>query len=214
MTTTLLALLSLVPNVHAFSRKAPDPTPSVVPTVQDPSAFPADWDSKPRGPEFTRATLKALDELGAELLAANPSDAGNFCPTYPSLTVEGRRRFWLMLISAMTRFESSFNPAATFAEPAPLDGVISRGLLQLSVASANQSAYGCNATKETLHDPEGNLRCGVRIMRNRIAKHGVIATGSGSSARGLASYWSVLWTTRDSRGSIIAKTRALAACKK
>lgn len=206
----IILALSSVTDAHSFSRKPQ--TPSAPVPTHVPGTIAADWDAVPRGKEFTAATLRALDELGSELLAASPSDARTFCPAYSRLDKEKRKQVWLMIISSVTRYESSFNPDAKFSEPAPLRGVVSRGLLQLSVDSANQKAYGCSVTEKSLHDAEVNIRCGVRIMRNRVEKHGVIASGSGSDSRGLASYWSVLRTNRPSRESIISKTRALKIC--
>jgi hypothetical protein len=95
-------------------------------------------------------------------------------------------------MSALTRFESNFDPSVEFTEPnifnAQGNRVISRGLLQISRESAN--GYGCGiANEQQLHDPATNLACAVRIMNRLVPRDDVIGS-TASPWRGMAAYWS------------------------
>jgi hypothetical protein len=116
-------------------------------------------------------------------------------------------------ISIMAKYESSFKPETIFYEcskksnvygktafydkergwcmkgVSQYDGgfVISRGLLQISIASAK--SYGCPIEKSTdLHNAQINLECGVKIATNWINKDGVFF---GGDKLGIGRYWSV-----------------------
>lgn len=178
-------------------------------TNSEPLVIEVDWASVPEGEAWTAFTAKAVDELGSGLIAASPSDVAGFCPAYDTLGEEGKRAFWVSLISAMARPESNFNPDVSFNEydnctyPGCKDDfttqdgrkVVSRGLLQLSQESANgYHRFGCAIAiedEETLHDPETNLRCGVVILARWVSADSVIAKET-SPYRGGARYWSVL----------------------
>lgn len=103
------------------------------------------------------------------------------------------------LISKMAQYESSFKPDTTYKEgfnDAKGRPVISRGLLQLSIESANQSAYACGIKEaQELHDPEVNLKCAAKIVAYWAKKDGVLI---GQPKKGCARYWSVC---RESSGS-------------
>lgn len=154
----------------------------------------AAWDHKKRGAEFTQFTLAAIDELGEDLLKAQPRDMEAFCPNYSSLQVEDKKAVWLMLISAMAYFESSFNPKLAHQEKfknSKAEFVVSRGLMQLSRESSRH--FGCKIEKEAdLEDPKINLSCAVRIMTNHVSQDGVIAKKVDERWRGGARYWYVL----------------------
>lgn len=152
----------------------------------------ARWDSRPAGREWTRLALAGIDENGQGLLATQPADVAAYCPGYAQADAADRRAFWVGLMSALTRFESDFNPDVTFTEPDIIDQqgnkVISRGLLQISQESAN--GYGCRITDaQQLHDPATNLSCAARIMNRLVTRDGVIGSTSGPW-KGMAAYWS------------------------
>lgn len=180
-------------------------TATATATVTDPDAgkitrpswgfFVADPKFKP---EWRNATLKAIQELGPNLLQVNPDDGDKFFPPgYKTLNIEGRKAFWLMFISALIRYESNYDPSETYQESFKDNAganVISRGLLQISVESGNGNAYRCGVTTTSLHDPVTNLRCGVRIMNYWMGKDKVITkrvtpTRDDSGWRGIARYW-------------------------
>lgn len=119
---------------------------------------------------------------------------------------------WVGILSAMAKYESGFDPNQDYKEDMiDVDGtpVISRGLLQISKTSAN--SYGCAIGKAAeLHDPETNIRCGVRILAKWIPNDGFISSSKmivkdGKQKKqwlGGARYWAVL---RDK----VAQIRAL-----
>lgn len=178
--------------------------------------FQADWNGHPQEAAWSRFVLSALESVGQNLLATTPTDAQEFCPAFASLDRDGRRQFYLALISSMARYESSFDPSVSFQESfndAQGNPVISRGLLQLSVESAN--AYsGCLLDRaEELHDPETNLTCGVAILDRLIGRDQVIGGRVNGRWRGGAAYWSVLRQTSSRRQQITNFTRTIDACR-
>jgi hypothetical protein len=108
------------------------------------------------------------------------------------------------LISIMAKYESSFKPEVTYKEgfnDSKGKPVISRGLLQLSIESANQKAYGCEIEQASdLHDPAINLRCAVRIVAFQAKKS---KTLMGEPKLGCAAYWSVCRKSSGSNAKIL-----------
>lgn len=199
---------------------APRPTQPVA-AVPAPVKYMADWDSQSQGDLWTEYVFKALNELGAPLLAISEvGDAKEYCPRFASLTEAERRQFYIMLISSMARFESGFKPELKYQESfKDSDGryIISRGLTQMSIESAN--GYGCKiARAEDLHDPETNLRCTVRVLAKwipqdkMIGSYGISPKTGKEAHLGGGRYWAVLRKTSESRVRIQAKTKALAFC--
>jgi hypothetical protein len=146
----------------------------------------ADW---PKA-EWSKIAYKAIDELGLDLMSITPRDVDYFCPTFHRID---RKRFYANLLSNLAYFESQFDPNETVQEnylgvgPDPY----SRGLLQLSVESANSSKYDCGIRKpEELYDPEVNIRCAVKIMNFWIKNDGVIFGGYRGNWKGMARFWS------------------------
>ena len=207
--------LTTIALVLASCRAEVAPPPAAIAQLDDSAAPPerarpavdADWDAEPDAAAWTELTGRAIDEVGGALIAAEPRDVAQFCPGYASLDADGRRAFWIGLISAMARLESDFDPSVAFDERAHCsypgcegdfttqDGraVVSRGLLQLSQESAN--AYrNCSVPPEReleLHEPGLNLRCAVVILARWVEGDGQIGD-SERPYRGGARYWSVL----------------------
>lgn len=150
----------------------------------------ADWPSQ----QWSEYTAKALDDLGSQMIQTVPRDINSWCPGYSTKTKAERKKFWVMLISSLANFESSFNPNETYEEDfhdANGADVISRGLLQLSQESANQARYGCNIQRaEDLFDPETNIRCAVRIMDYWVPHDLVIQGYDHGNWLGVGRYWS------------------------
>lgn len=190
------------PTARPQQTPLPTATPQVTPTPK-PTPKPdlatqvhAFWDKRTSyAKKWTQYTLNALDKYGKELLATTPRDVMDFCPAFPSLNLNGRKSFWVKLISAIAAAESSFNPLVQFKESfvdRSGKNVVSRGLLQISLESSN--AYGCGIENEDqLHSPRRNLECGVRILNHWVPKDGVISGRSSNSKHlGGARYWAVL----------------------
>lgn len=163
-------------------------------------------------------TLAAENAVRATSLAKLvPKDIKAFCPRYESLDADKRTRFWAGLLSAMAKPESNFKPETTYVEQDILDAnkqkVISRGLLQISIESANQKAYGCAIKNaQDLHQVDVNLNCAARIMARWVQKDGHIAAPSRPDA-GAARYWSVLRGRNGHLDAISTFTGKMEVCK-
>ena len=185
-----------------------------------------DWSAKAESDEWTSFTLAAIDEIGSALLVSEPSDIDTFCPAYVDRDQDGRRAFWVSLLSAMARLESNFDPAVSYNEKenctypgckdefTTQDGrpVVSRGLLQLSQESAN-GYRNCSVpitNEELLHDPKVNLRCAVAIMARWVEADGKISQTEPPWLGG-ARYWSVL-RRQNKVDTISAFTRSTSNC--
>ena len=180
----------------------PTPRPDFKEEKEDEIKMKADWDERKDGPRFTKFTLKALEKYGSNLL--NPDldmkkgGYRRYCKRYNSLDRTERKQFWLMFISGLSRMESGFRTHVKFTESFTNKGsdVISRGLLQISIASANQRAYGCGIKRaQDLHDPSTNLNCAVKILNHWIKKdhriYGFQPKANGKKKwLGAARYWS------------------------
>ncbi len=207
-------------NQNESSSELPNPQPSEPEDTlsgQFPEDWPQfDWDGKHGDSElWNEFSYKAMADLGSDLLENEPADIKTFCPAYENLNKEGQVMFWISLVAAMTRYESSFNPATSYQENFKDQNgeyIVSRGLLQLSIESGR--GYGCPLESAlSLHDPETNLRCGIRILNRWVGRDGLI-TGKSSSGswRGGARYWAVLRKTSTLQG-IIEKTKNNSLCQ-
>ena len=174
----------------------------------------AAWAQKNQDGSWTRAAESAV--ANSPLIRLNPADITQFCPNYPKLAKPDRRKFWVGLISAMSKPESNFKPEATYRERFR-DGkgkpVVSRGLLQISIESANQKRYDCDIRSPALlHDPVINLACGVRILSKWVSTDGVIASRNTQQHQGGGRYWSTLRTQNGKVSAIAEFTRGLPFC--
>ncbi len=174
----------------------------------------ASWSTANRDGSWTMAAEAAV--RATSLPYTRPEDIGTYCPRYPNLDNESRVKFWVGLLSAMAEFESDLDPQTRYTETIR-DGqgqrIVSRGLLQISIESANQERYSCRIrTANDLHDPATNIRCGAKILSNWVASDGVVASSSGEN-RGGARYWSVLRSKNRSATDISNKTSRLRFCR-
>lgn len=174
----------------------------------------AAWKKANADGSWTRAAEQAVRDT--TLANQVPADIASFCPAYASRNAEQRTQFWAGLMSAMARPESNFKPKTSYVEKEIYDSskqnVISRGLLQISIESANGRAYACGIKNaEDLHQVDVNLRCGARILSHWVKKDGRI-TEDGRN-RGGGRYWSVLRVPRGHLDEIAGFTKALAVCR-
>ena len=99
----------------------------------------------------------------------------------------------------MSRYESNFKADKVYPEKFDVDGkkcavtgkpcVLSTGLLQISIASANGN-YGCGFKNQAeIKDPEKHLPCVVKMIQKLVVQNGVI---SAPGPKGMGRYWSVL----------------------
>ena len=174
----------------------------------------AAWAKKNTDGSWTAAAEAAVGASG--LPDSIPRDVEAFCPSYKSRSLAERKIFWVGLLSIVSRPESNFKPETTYTEDfSDSQGkkVVSRGLLQISIESANQKKYACGIQKaEDLHDPAVNLTCGVKILDAWVKTDNVIATYGKSPARGGGRYWSTLRERNKHLPELTNFTRALSVC--
>ncbi len=165
-------------------------------------APPMQWDHHPEGPEWTESTLVALSTKDQELSERVPADIETWCPGYTEAPVEERRAFWAGLLSAVARYESTWNERALGG------GGRWIGLMQIDPRSA--ANYGCEATSvNALKDGEQNLECAVEIMSTQVAKDGLVA---GGGDRGIGRDWMPLRSS-EKRSAIAAWTSQQPYCQ-
>ena len=165
-------------------------------------APPMQWDHHPEGAEWTESTLVAVSTKDPQLSERIPADIETWCPGYTEASVEERRAFWTGLLSAVAKYESTWN------EKASGGGGRWIGLMQISPRSA--ANYGCDATSVgALKNGEANLECAVEIMSRQVAKDGMVAGGGNL---GIGRDWAPLRSS-EKRAAMAAWTRAQPYCK-
>jgi hypothetical protein len=161
------------------------------------------WDHVPQAQDWTDATMTAVMGHGRPLLSTIPDDIEAFCPGYADGTDADRAAFWAGLLSALAKFESTWNPEAAGG------GGRWIGLLQIDPRTAQ--GYGCSADSVgELKDGEMNLACGVRIIAATVPRDNAIATRD-SRWRGIAADWAPL-QKEDARDYIADWTRSQDYC--
>ncbi|MCU0908788.1 MAG: transglycosylase SLT domain-containing protein [Rhodobacteraceae bacterium] len=161
------------------------------------------WDHVPQAQDWTQATMAAVMGHGQPLLSTVPADIESFCPGYTAASEQDRAAFWAGLISALAKFESTWNESASGG------GGRWIGLLQIDPRTAR--GYGCSADEAgELKDGEANLACGVRIMASTVPRDNAIATRD-SRWRGIAADWAPLQKA-EARGYIADWTRSQDYC--
>lgn len=160
------------------------------------------WDKRGEAADWTRSGLTALALRDDQLAGKVPGDIAAFCPDYAQNTLAERRAFWLGLLSAVAKYESSWNPAAVGG------GGRYIGLMQISPKTA--SNYKCTATgSKGLKDGAANLDCAIRITATQVGRDGMVA---GKGNRGVARDWGPL-KKASTRAQIAEWTSAQAYCK-
>lgn len=159
------------------------------------------WDHRPEANQWTRATLATvLEEHGRPLIEMVPNDIQKWCPSYEGQNEFERSAFWIGLLSAMAKHESTWNPAAVGG------GGQWFGLVQISPGTAR--GYGCRATSgQALKNGADNLSCAVRIMASTVPRDGVVA----ANMRGVAADWGPFHSA-SKRAEMAAWTSAQSYC--
>lgn len=141
----------------------------------------ARWDHRAESTLWTRSTISALSTHGKTLVRVVPRDIDAWCPAYSRADDVGRRAFWVGFLSALAKYESTWEPQAVGG------GGQWYGLLQILPATAR--GYGCGVgTGAGLQRGSANLSCAVRIMAVTVPRDGVIA-GHDGRWRGVAADW-------------------------
>ena len=72
----------------------------------------ARWDHRDEGALWTRAAMSAVARGEAPLVRIVPRDIEDWCPAYPDNPPALRRAFWVGMMSALAKHESTWNPRA------------------------------------------------------------------------------------------------------
>ena len=113
-----LSLLSLIiaacASLPVIAPVAPAPPPAipVAASIPPPPKPAARWDFHPEAAYWSRASRAALLDHAAPLVAFVPRDIDAWCPAYPEADDRDRRSFWVGLISALAKYESTWKPEA------------------------------------------------------------------------------------------------------
>lgn len=171
------------------------------------------WDANGGSKMWTRAAMVAVGENGAKLDSVIPRDIAAWCPAYVQNSPTMRRAFWVGMMSALSKFESTYNPRAVGG------GGRWFGLLQIYPDTARR--YGCRATTgEALKNPVENLSCAARIMAVTVSRDRAVALNDGRW-RGVAADWGPMtkpakiaemanWTAKQSYCQPVQNLRPLA----
>jgi hypothetical protein len=163
---------------------------------------PMQWDVRPEGREWTQTTLSALEQHDMALAAQVPADVQAWCPGYAEASIEDRRAFWAGLMSAVARYESTWNPQASGG------GGRYIGVMQISPVSADY--HQCEAdTVAELKDGSDNLECATQMLAKAVARDGLVAGGGN---RGIGRDWMPL-RSEGKRAAIAEWTRAQPYCQ-
>lgn len=147
-------------------------------TRAEPLDITARWDHKPQSEVWTGAVLDALDRHGAPLVSVVPADIDTWCPAYADGSREERKAFWVGLLSALAKHESTWRPDAA--------GGGGRWIGLVQIAPGTARSYGCVADSTAeLKNGAANLSCAVRIMASTVLRDGVVSEGM----RGVAADW-------------------------
>jgi hypothetical protein len=160
------------------------------------------WDHRPEASDWTQATLTAVAARDDALAGQIPADIATFCPNYAKASLPERRAFWAGLLSAVAKYESSWNPAASGGGGRYL------GIMQLSPRTAAQ--HGCDAqSAAALKDGAANLQCSVKVMAHAVGTDGVVA---GNGRQGVGRDWMPLRKSKE-RAEIAAWTSSQSYCR-
>lgn len=161
----------------------------------------ARWDHKPQAAAWTETALAALDGPAARLVDITPADIETWCPGYATADEETRKAFWVGLVSALAKHESTWRPNVSGGDNQW------HGLLQIAPATAR--GYSCEATTpEDLKTGPANLDCGLRILATTIPRDGVISAKGGGAAADWAPFLNA-----EKHADMVAWTRSQSYCQ-
>ncbi|QYX58178.1 transglycosylase SLT domain-containing protein [Roseovarius sp. SCSIO 43702] len=162
------------------------------------------WAKKREATLWTHSAMAALGAHGAPLVRTVPQDIDSWCPAYRGADARVRKAFWVGLLSALAKHESTYRADAVGG------GGRWFGLLQILPATAR--SYGCAARtgRELTHGP-ANLACAIRIMARTVPRDRAIAVHSGRW-RGVAADWGPM-TSKEKRRDMKAWLRSQPYCQ-
>ncbi len=159
------------------------------------------WDHRPEADAWHDRAVLSLRSHGSVLPSIIPHDIETWCPGYADASLEDREAFWIGLISALAKHESTWNPGAVGG------GGRWFGLTQISPSTAR--LYGCNAKSgAALKNGSDNISCAIRIMSRTVRRDGVVS----ENMRGVAADWGPFHSS-SKRNDMIAWTRSQPFCQ-
>ncbi|MFN6978741.1 MAG: transglycosylase SLT domain-containing protein [Gemmobacter sp.] len=160
------------------------------------------WDHRPEAAVWTVSTMTKAAEHDAALASLVPEDIDTWCPGYRKAGMDDRRAFWVGILSALAKHESTWNPTASGG------GGLWIGLTQIDPRSARW--FGCEATTAAqLKDGAANLACALRIASVQVPKDNMVA---GDGRRGLGRDWAP-FRSAAKRAEMAAWTRSQDYCQ-
>jgi hypothetical protein len=219
------------PTPVATPKPTATPKPPTTPGGGD-STFKASWSGKnSNAASWTVYAQNAVTKYG-DAMMKGATDVEDFCPMFDRLGSQDRVNFWVELVAAMAKFESSYDPTTRYTEstmgidPITKKQVVSEGLLQLSYQDeqnyrnvlpagvcdfdyASDKQYQLSDIRRSILDPKLNLTCGISILNRQLERYNKIAVSSGA-------YWSVIKSSSSHNRlkEIKAITNALSFCKR
>lgn len=188
-------------------------TPTMRPTARDAFLPATRWAFKAGSDVWTRAAMVSVGAYGEGLESIIPKDIDTWCPAYVQNSPTLRRAFWVGMMSALAKHESTYRPEAVGG------GDLWYGLLQIYPDTAQR--YGCRAkTGEALKNPVENLSCAARIMNVTVLRDRAVAVRD-TRWRGVAADWGPMtkpnkiaemsaWTRQQTYCQPIENTRPVA----
>ncbi len=159
------------------------------------------WDHHPEAQIWTARALQEAEEYDTQLASLVPHDIDIWCPGYRNASMADRRAFWVGILSALAKHESTWNPRAAGG------GGLWIGLTQISPRSARW--FGCEADSVSeLQDGAANLSCALKIASVQVPKDNMVA---GNGREGLGRDWAP-FRSAAKRAEMAAWTRAQAYC--
>lgn len=197
-------IITLLLTLLGCTSKPPTPPPPPAPVSKPTEVMVAKgaWAKEPYK-SWGLATYKVVSENFDALNRAQ--DMPEFCPGYKAMDIDTKKWAFVELISAMSYYESSWNPKSIYNEPPPL-GYPSIGLLQLSYEDHRGYPYCPGKGSGELTDPVTNLTCGVKILAHQVLSKGAISVSSGA-------YWSVIKLGHKNNKSAGIKKRMSSFCR-
>lgn len=121
---------------------------------------------------------RELDKDRYAALFKGPSDVRRLCPQYDAMNDEDKSGLWILVISAMTHFESS----CVITNKAQGPNGTAAGLLQLHRGKESNYSSGCrNGDSNTA---ERSILCGMSMLNDQVERQGIVFSTT--------SYWDVL----------------------
>ncbi|NDR56544.1 transglycosylase SLT domain-containing protein [Aliiruegeria sabulilitoris] len=200
--SVLVGALTLAACADVQQALGPDGEPTARASTKTPELdYAMRWDHQPNSDAWTATAVSALRTHGAVLPHMVPRDIEKWCPGYVNGSQEEREAFWVGLISALAKHESTWNPKAVGGGGAWF------GLVQISPQTAR--GYNCAARSgEALKNGASNVSCAIRIMSSTVSRDGVVSEGM----RGVAADWGPFHSAKK-RSDMIAWTRSQPFCQ-